>query len=55
MQAGLDLLDFVPLLDRPLGFYKRYRRRRVFKDLDAAIDHLVDTGRSKKRCGRLSR
>jgi cytochrome P450 len=36
-----DLLDFAPLLDRPWNSYKRSRVRRIFAEMDAAIERLV--------------
>ena len=36
-----DLPDFVPLLDRLWGSYKRHRGRQIFKELDDSIDRLI--------------
>jgi cytochrome P450 len=36
-----DLPDFVPMLDWLWGFYKHLKRRRIFKELDESIDHLI--------------
>lgn len=37
----VDPLDFAPLLDRAWRFYKGYRQRSIFKELNASIDRLV--------------
>ena len=36
-----DLPNFVPLLDRLWGSYKRHRGRQIFKELDDSIDRLI--------------
>ena len=40
-QRLFDWLDFAPLLDRPWAAYKRYRMRRRFRGLTAAIDRII--------------
>jgi len=38
---SFSLLDFAPLLDQPWAAYKRFRTRRKFLALNAAVDRLI--------------
>jgi cytochrome P450 len=40
-ERAIYLLDLVPVLDRFWGFYKGYRRRRIFKKLNLAVDQVI--------------
>ncbi len=37
----VDPIDFVPLLDRAWELHKRFRRHRIFHELNASIDRLI--------------
>jgi cytochrome P450 len=42
-EAILDPIDFVPMFDVVWKIYRRYRRRRVFRDIESAVDCVIES------------
>jgi cytochrome P450 len=52
-KSNLDVLDLMPLLDRPWGLYKRRRHRLILSELDNAVNRLI-AGRTERESSECS-